>query len=94
MNWGFCVIARIWRWYGRRRFNDRGPLKGPQNVFVLDLAHELPLTIYTQRNKCLSQPLLTVIAVDRESDVLFSGNQSRPRRKWLVCSELGEPFSV
>ena len=45
--------------------------------FALDLAHELPLTICTQQDKCLSQPLLTVIAVDQESDVLSSGNQSR-----------------
>ena len=61
--------------------------------FALDLAHELPLTICTQQDKCLSQPLLTVIAVDRESDVLSSGYQSRPRRrKWLVCPELGKPF--
>jgi hypothetical protein len=54
----------------------------------------LPLTIYMQLDKCLSQPLLTVIAVDRESDVLSSGNQSRPRRrKWLVCPELeGAPL--
>ena len=43
-----------------------------------------------QLDKCLSQPLLTVIAVDRESDVFSSGNQRR--RKWLVCPELEEPL--
>jgi hypothetical protein len=69
--------------------------EGPQNVFASDLAHELPLTICTQQDKCLSQPLLTVIAVDRESDVTSSENQSRAkRRKWLVCPELGVPFCV
>jgi len=44
--------------------------EGPQNVFALDLAHELPLKICMQQDKCLSRPLLTIIAVDRGSDVL------------------------
>jgi len=50
--------------------------EGPQNVFALDLAHELPLTICTQQDKCLSRPLLTIIAVDRGSDVLFWKSKS------------------